>query len=164
MIPIETERLTLRALRIEDVEALFALDSDPLVQEFLGEDPPTREGIRQWIEHMNQRFPTGSNRGFWAAEESGTFIGWFHLRPSHDTGQTELGYRLATKAWGRGLATEGSRALLGLARRETVIARTMMVNLRSRRVMEKLGMTVVRTFPYSGEGPDDEVEYSACVP
>ena len=44
-----------------------------------------------------------------------------------------------------------------------MIARTMKVNLRSRRVMEKLGMVLVREFPYSGEGPDDEVEYATVT-
>jgi RimJ/RimL family protein N-acetyltransferase len=93
MIPIETERLTLRALRSEDSEGIFAMDSDPAVQEFLGEDAPTRDGILQWIESVNQKYPIESRRGFWAAEESSIFISWFDLRPSHDTGQTELDYR-----------------------------------------------------------------------
>ncbi len=110
-----------------------------------------------WIERLNSIYR--GERGFWAAEEAGRFVGWFHLRPARDTGETELGYRLRQDVWGRGLATEGSRALIDLAG-ERVVARTMIANLRSRRVMEKLGMAVVRTFPYSGEGPEDEMEYA----
>lgn len=79
-------------------------------------------------------------------------MGWFALRP-HDDGSpddAELGYRLRRSAWGRGYATEGSRALirkgfteLGMRR---VFATTMTVNAGSRRVMEKAGLTLVRTF------------------
>lgn len=160
MIEIRTERLYLRAFRHEDVVHFREMDSDPAVQEFLGEPAVASiERYHESIREMHEKYPAGSHRGFWAAEEGGKVIGWFHLRPAHDTGELELGYRLRKDAWGRGLATEGSRALLDITD-ERVIARTMMANARSRRVMEKLGMTVVRTFPYSGEGPDDEVEYA----
>jgi hypothetical protein len=85
-------------------------------------------------------------------------LGWFVFRPlkDHSCAVVELGYRLGRAAWGRGLATEGSLALirkgfteLGV---ERVTANTMTVNARSRRVMEKAGLTCVRTF--SQEWPD----------
>ena len=163
MVELLTERLVLRAFRLKDAKGLVELDSDPAVQEFLGEGSPTLEDTTGWIKLLSEKYDEDSRRGFWAAETGGEFIGWFHLRPSKDTGETELGYRLMRKAWGRGLATEGSRALLEMASGERVIARTMIANVRSRRVMEKLGMSVVRTFPYSGDGPDDEVEYALNV-
>ena len=80
----------------------------------------------------------------------------------------ELGYRLNQAAWGRGYATEGSRALihkgftdLGV---ERVTANTMTVNKGSRRVMEKSGLTFLRTFfgdwPEAIESSEQgEVEY-----
>jgi RimJ/RimL family protein N-acetyltransferase len=62
----------------------------------------------------------------------------------------ELGYRLRRSAWGKGYATEGSRALIakGFAELgvERVYATTMVVNVASRRVMEKAGLRFVRTF------------------
>jgi len=76
--------------------------------------------------------------GFWAAVEpqGGEFLGWFHLRP--------------------GLATEGSRVLIDRAFTEhgarRVYATTMVVNAASRRVMEKAGMRLVRSF--HGEWPE----------
>jgi RimJ/RimL family protein N-acetyltransferase len=159
MIPLQTDRLAMRALALEDADNIEGLDADPEVREFLEmPEPTTREEALQWIAHLNWTYPEGSVRGFWAAEESGRFVGWFHLRPAEDSGECELGYRLRRDAWGRGLATEGSRALIELAG-ERVIARTMKTNLRSRRVMEKLGMEVIREFAYSGTGPPDDVEY-----
>jgi RimJ/RimL family protein N-acetyltransferase len=92
--------------------------------------------------------------GVWASFErsTGEFLGWFEFYPWKDAGpdEVELGYRLRKSAWGKGYATEGSRALirkgfteLGVQR---VVAETMVVNAASRRVMEKAGLTHVRTF------------------
>ena len=69
-------------------------------------------------------------------------------RPCRD--EPELGYRLRASSWGKGYATEGSRALVDHAFRELgaerVTAETMAVNTASRRVMEKAGLRYVRTF------------------
>ena len=90
-------------------------------------------------------------------------------REAGDPDEVELGYRLRRSAWGKGYATEGSRALihkgfteLGVRR---VVARTMAVNTASRRVMEKAGLMHVRTFyperPDPIEGSEQgEVEYA----
>ncbi|WP_433687349.1 GNAT family N-acetyltransferase [Micromonospora carbonacea] len=84
-------------------------------------------------------------------------------RPTPRANQAELGYRLRRAAWGRGLATEGSRALLrhafatvGLAR---VWAQTMAVNTASRRVMEKAGLRYVRTFHLDWDDPIEGTEH-----
>src|SRR5206468_7082526 len=92
--------------------------------------------------------------GFWAAIEksTGEFLGWFHFRPPEGAGpdEVELGYRLRKSAWGKGFGTEGSRALirkgfteLGVRR---VVASTYQDNIGSRRVMEKAGLKLVRTY------------------
>jgi RimJ/RimL family protein N-acetyltransferase len=111
--------------------------------------------------------------GFWAAVEktTGEFVGWFHFRPRQDAvpGEVDLGYRLRKSAWGKGYATEGSCALIckGFAEFgvQRVVAEAMAVNQASRRVMEKAGLKLVRTFhqpwPYPRE--DDQladVEYA----
>ena len=91
--------------------------------------------------------------GFWAAIEksTGDFLGWFHFRPREGApDEVELGYRLRKSAWGKGYATEGSRALIRKGFTESgvqrVVAEAMAANLASRRVMEKAGLTLVRTF------------------
>lgn len=97
----------------------------------------------------------GGDLELFAAQEKdgGTFIGWFILRPEPEgpLDAVELGYRLWQSAWGKGYATEGSRALLGKAFTElgvhTVWAETMAVNRGSRNIMEKLEMTLVDTAP-----------------
>ena len=91
------------------------------------------------------------------------------LKIAVEEGEVEVGYRLVRSAWGKGYATEGSRALiergftsLGVRR---VVASTMVVNIASRRVLEKAGMRLVRTFhqpwPYPIEGDEHgDVEYA----
>ena len=141
-IYLETSRLTLRCFTAGDEDRLYELDSDPAVMRFINGGRPTpRAEIR------DQLIPSA---GYWAAEAapSGEFLGWFHFQPAAP-GQTDLGYRLRRAIWGRGYATEGCRALirkgfteLGVQR---VTAQTMTVNAASRRVLEKSGMTFVRT-------------------
>ncbi|HWG98083.1 MAG TPA: GNAT family N-acetyltransferase [Pilimelia sp.] len=153
---LETARLLLREFTPDDVEALVELDSDPEVMRFINGGRPTpREEVERVILPRWLRYHAESpGLGFWAAEEksSAEFLGWFHLRPGegHPADEPELGYRLRRSAWGRGLATEGSRALvdkgfaeLGVRR---VWAETMVVNTASRRVMEKVGLRLVEVF------------------
>ncbi|MGP3971760.1 GNAT family N-acetyltransferase [Streptomyces sp. 6N223] len=175
---LETERLRLRAFTDApaDEDRLVALDGDPEVMRYLSGGRPTpREEVRDRVlPRLQRRYAgLGGLPGYWAAEEraTGSFLGWFEFRPLADDSAAvvELGYRLNRAAWGRGYATEGSRALvrrgfteLGV---ERVIAVTMAVNARSRRVMEKAGLAYARTFfadwPEAIEGSEHgEVEYA----
>jgi RimJ/RimL family protein N-acetyltransferase len=152
---LATNRLTLRRFNEADEDDLVELDSDPEVMRYLngGRQTP-REEIQGQVLRLLGYYERFENFGFWAAQEKTTarFVGWFQFRPRtsepHD-GEIELGYRLHRSAWGKGYATEGSRALirkgfteLGV---ERVVAETMAVNLGSRRVMEKAGLTLART-------------------
>lgn len=156
MIFLETGRLTLRRFTAGDVDNLVALDGDPAVMRFLtGGRTTSREDIEtDYLPSFLSYYDRFDGYGFWAAIEksSGEFLGWFHFRPPPATpiDEPELGYRLRKSAWGKGYATEGSRALihkgfteLGVRR---VTAYTMSVNKGSRRVMEKSGLGYVRTF------------------
>ena len=171
---LETERLVLRRFTAEDVDLLVELDSDPEVMQFItgGLPTPRREVEAEILPAYLDYYERDERFGFWAAIErsSGDFVGWFHFRPGSEDepDQVELGYRLRRSAWGKGYATEGSRALiekgfveLGV---ERVYATTMVVNVASRRVLEKSGLRYVRTFhqpwPYPIEGDEHgDVEY-----
>jgi RimJ/RimL family protein N-acetyltransferase len=84
-----------------------------------------------------------------------------------DPDEFELGYRLRKEAWGRGYATEGTRALIRKGFTELsvrrVLAQTMAVNLPSRRVMEKSGLTLIRTFHLEWEDPLPGTELGEVV-
>jgi len=150
----------LRRLSEDDASDLFELDSDPEVMRYLtGGLPHTYAFIVQTaLPHYLSFNKRDEDMGFWAAIEktSGRFLGWFHFRPFKEAPEeTELGYRLRRDAWGQGYATEGSRALIEKGFLElgctTVVATTMMTNLRSRHVLEKLGMTLEKTFEFPGD-------------
>jgi RimJ/RimL family protein N-acetyltransferase len=153
---LETERLILRRFTPDDLDLLVELDSDPEVMRYLSGGPATpREVIeREVLPRFLGSYGRAEGYGFWAAVEkaSGEFVGWFGFNPHDELGPGEisLGYRMRQSAWGQGYATEGARALIRKgfielgARR--VYATTYEHNRASRRVMEKLGMTLVRSY------------------
>lgn len=170
-----TQRLTMRQFTADDVDNLLDLNSDPEVMRYInGGQPTSRAVIRDEIIPFHLKvYERLNGLGTWAAEsrDAGEFLGWFHFRPGpgQDITNVDLGYRLRRAAWNKGYATEGSLALirkgfteLGVNR---VFAHTMTVNAASRRVMEKCGLTLVRTSPYEGTEPVEgaehgEVEYA----
>jgi len=171
---LETDRLLLRRLTAADVDHLVELDSDPEVMRFLTNGRPTP---RERIERVTlPRVMAGYERcpGRMAAIErsTGAFLGWIGFDAAADgrpDDEIELGYRLRRSAWGRGYATEGSRALIDRAFSDypvrRVYAQTMAVNLASRRVLEKAGLRFVRTFHLTWDDPipgteHGEVEYA----
>ena len=114
---LKTERLTLRPFTADDIELLVELDSDPEVMRFLSGGAPTSRGIieARVLPRFMARYEQVEGPGYWAAfdAQAGEFLGWFALHPVDDRpGELELGYRLRRSAWGNGLATEGSLALL----------------------------------------------------
>ena len=182
---LETKRLALRRFTTADAENLLALDSDPAVMRYLSGGKPTpRHMIEQEVlPQFLRSYERGDGFGVFAAQlkATGEFLGWFSYRPDRDGGidEASLGYRLRQPAWGNGYATEGARALLRKGFTELgvrrVSATTYEENLASRRVMEKLGMKLVRTyrmtpaellaeptFDTTGEEPwdGDDVEYA----
>jgi RimJ/RimL family protein N-acetyltransferase len=146
---VETQRLVLRRFTMADVDNLVSLDADPDVMHFItgGRPTPRDEIENEVLPAFLAYYERFDGYGFWAAIEkpAGEFLGWFHFRPREGAclGEAELGYRLRKSAWGKGYATEGSRALIRKGFTEfgvqRVVAEAMAVNLASRRVMEKAG-------------------------
>ncbi|MDG4764885.1 GNAT family N-acetyltransferase [Solwaraspora sp. WMMD406] len=181
----QTNRLLLRRFTADDLSLLVELDSDPEVMRYLtGGRPTPQERIRRdvlpAILRDYLRFP---GFGKWAAIErsSGTFVGWFALKPAVADGpdagtdpagpvarggqitDVELGYRLRRVFWGYGYASEGARELIRLAFShptvDRVFAETMAVNVASRRVMEAVGLRLVRVFHLLWDDPIEGVEH-----
>jgi len=178
-IILETPRLTLRQFTEDDVDNLFDLNGDPEVMRYINGGRPTpREELRDEIIPFHLAVYERLDRlGTWAAESAATgeFLGWFHFRPGPGTDITniDLGYRLRRSAWDNGYATEGSRSLIDMGFTglgvERVFGHTMTVNAASRRVLEKCGLTLVRTTPWEGPGAFEgsehgEVEYALTKP
>lgn len=145
---LATARLRLRPWRDDDLPAFAALNVDPDVMAHLPGplDRAASDAMAGRIrEHFRRR-----GFGFWAVEVPGVapFAGFVGLAiprfEAHFTPCIEIGWRLARDHWGRGYATEAARAALDFGFRELdlaeVVAFTVPANLRSRAVMERLGM------------------------
>jgi RimJ/RimL family protein N-acetyltransferase len=158
-----TGRLTLRRFTAADEDNLVELNSDPKVTRLINGGKPTpRDEVRnRTLPYLLSYYERVEGFGYWAAVEkaSGQFVGWFHFRPCA-AGAIELGYRLRRSAWGKGDATEGSRALIRKGFTEfgvqRVVAETMAVNLGSRRVLEKSGLTLACAYPAEQPGAGQE--------
>jgi RimJ/RimL family protein N-acetyltransferase len=161
-VDLETPRLWLRRWRPEDIEPFAALNADPEVMEHFSATL-SREETAAAVGRIEGHF---ENHGFglWAVELPGQapFIGFIGLAiPVFEASFTpcvEIGWRLARPWWGRGLATEGARAVLEFGFKNfdlpEIVSFTVPGNLRSRRVMEKLGLRYSEDFEHPGIDPE----------
>jgi len=148
-VMLNTERLLLRPWLEADREPFRRMNTDPRVMEFFPKMLSSEESD-QLFERIQRHFDE-HGFGFWAAElrQDQSFVGFVGLAvprfEAHFMPAVEIGWRLRAEAWGRGLATEGARAALryGFATLglDAIVSFTVPANRRSRRVMEKLGMT-----------------------
>lgn len=147
--PLETGRLLIRPMTLDDAEDLHDVYSDPTTYRYIGAEPSasiedTRERIAVRMRHQDEH-------GFaiWAVceETSGRVVGDCGLQLLEGGPEVELGYRLARSARGRGIATEAARACVVAGfddlELDRIVAVTAPDNLASRRVMKKLGMTLM---------------------
>jgi RimJ/RimL family protein N-acetyltransferase len=145
---IVTDRLLLREWRNTDVDPFAAMNSDPRVMQYFPETY-SEERTRRFVARIEACW---SERGYglWAVErqDTGRFIGyvglWPATFPAHVTPAVEVGWRLAADQWGHGYATEAARASLGYGfdtvGLDEIVSFTSGLNVRSWRVMERLGM------------------------
>ena len=171
---LETERLVLRRFTDDDVDSLVELDSDPSVMQFItgGITTPQSEIEEDVLPAFLRHYARWGAWGFFATEErvSGTSSAGSTCAPTTETPTTNsnLDIACARTHRGKGYATEGARALIDYAFERgarRVYAGTMVVNVASRRVMEKAGLRFVRSFhqpwPYRIEGEEKgDVEYA----
>jgi ribosomal-protein-alanine N-acetyltransferase len=149
LVEPRTSRLVLRQWRERDRAPFAALNADPSVMEYFPAVLDRGQSdalVERCVEQLLR-----DGYGLWAVEirTSGEFIGFVGLAvPSWEaafTPCTEIGWRLARSAWGHGYATEAARAALatafGPAGLDEVVSFTTTGNLRSQKVMQRLGMT-----------------------
>ena len=147
--PIETERLTLRLLRPDDLDDVFAWMSDPDVARYQLYEPRSREQVVEAIARSSVAVTLAEKGDFLQlaiVERSlGRVVGsiYFNLvDPENDTG--EIGWALAAEFHGRGFATEAALAVLELGFREVALHRIYAEldprNEASIRLCERLGM------------------------
>lgn len=148
-LTLQTEHLIMRPWKDKDIEPFITLNADPRVCEFYPTEGYSRtESLAQIarIREAMQRY----GYGLWALELKGTgeFIGYTglkHLRGNHPLAPNiEISWRLAPAYWGNGYATEAAKKALWYGLQELslpeVVSFTAIPNIRSQKVMERLGM------------------------
>lgn len=149
MAILETKRLILRAWQKSDVESMFTINQDPKVMEYypsLQDKAQTQRFIERINQHQNKH---GFSLYVVELKSTGEMIGYVGLlRPdfeAHFTPTVEIGWRLASQFWGQGYATEAAKAVLHYAFTQInlteIVSFTTKDNLKSRRVMQKIGLS-----------------------
>ncbi|WP_426247347.1 GNAT family N-acetyltransferase [Nocardioides sp. LHG3406-4] len=162
---LSTDRLELRPVEEADLGLLIQLNSDPAVMTHIrGRAATITETRAEWSQRLTRQSNPARGLGYWLGFEDAEFVGWWSaswFAPRPET--SGIGYRLCTAGWGRGLATEGARAMVGQAFAdpgiERVFASTKSGNTRSRRVLEKLAMTHTATWTRAGDDRLLDSEY-----
>jgi ribosomal-protein-alanine N-acetyltransferase len=155
----ETDRILMRELVREDVDAFFEMDSDPEVHTYLGKSAITsKQEALDMIDFIRQQY-LDYGIGRWAIVDkaSNEFVGWGGLKFRTDTanGYTdfhEVGYRLLRKHWGKGYATESAKASLKYAfevlNLEMVYAMANIDNAASINALQKAGFRISNRFKF----------------
>jgi ribosomal-protein-alanine N-acetyltransferase len=143
---IETERLVIRPAQMEDAQLLFNLNADPEVIRYTGDSSfkTFLEAQALIREKMMMQFEKYKMGRFMVFLKEGPFLGWCGLKFFPETNEVDLGFRFIKSQWGKGYATESSRAILKYGFQtlqiKRIIAKAMPENVNSIKVMHKLGM------------------------
>lgn len=144
---LETQRLILRKMELSDAPFFFELNSDPDVVKYTGDggfkNLKESEEIIKYVHSQYEK--NGYGRLVVIEKESGELLGWCGLKYHNDEGIVDLGYRFMKKHWGKGYASESSKACLdygfNVLQLDRIIGRAMKENTASINVLKKMGMT-----------------------
>jgi RimJ/RimL family protein N-acetyltransferase len=158
---IETARLYLRPVVMNDLDAMYRIWTEPEVKRYLWDDQTipkdkAEEALRTSIQSFEVR-----GYGLWAMvyKQTHELIGFCGFRLSEALSEVELLYSIASNWRGAGLTTEAAQAVLQWgfeqAKFERIVATANPENEASWRVLEKLRMRREKTMRMN----DEEVFY-----
>lgn len=141
-----------------DSGLMLDLDSDPEVMRYItnGKTTTPKDMRDIYIPRMKSYTNHDKGWGIWKVfrKEDDLFIGWYLLRPHKDKPQeVEIGWRFKKAYWGNGYGTEGAKLFVGHVFKQDNISKVWAIalpeNLGSRKIMEKIGMTYVKTYTHN---------------
>ena len=158
-LQLETNRLLLRPLELTDAAAMFAMDNNPNVHQYLWQKPTqTIEESLKIIEFVQAQYQkNGIGRFATILKETNEFIGWTGIKYIYDhienvnTNFYDYGYRLNENFWNKGYATEASVAWLEYGFKQmnikTMNAYTHSENEASNHILQKIGFQFLEDYP-----------------
>ena len=152
---LEAKRLILRPMLETDMDALHLIFTDPKVMAAFDHDPFTREQMGRWLQrNLDHQQEFGYGLFSVILKETGTLIGDCGLEQMESEGAAELGYDFRSDFWNQGYATEAAMAVRDYAfdvlQLPQLISLIRVGNLASKRVAEKVGMTLAEEFTRYG--------------
>lgn len=140
----------------DDAADAFALNSDPDVLRYTGDEPfASVEEARQFLANYDAYEKWGYGRLNCYRKDTGEYLGWCGLKYHPAEDETDLGYRLKKKFWNQGYATEASAFCLQYGFEKLclpfIVARILKENSASVRVAEKLGMRFWKEHDFHGQ-------------
>ncbi|HEY4629138.1 MAG TPA: GNAT family N-acetyltransferase [Flavobacterium sp.] len=158
---LETDRLILREMLLSDAEALFEMDSNPKVHQYLWNKPLTDiSEVYQYIKKVrNQYLENNIGRFVVVLKESNELIGWAGLKYNTEIVNNkvhfyDIGYRLNEKFWGKGYASEASFAWLEygfmVMKINVMEAAAHTDNIASNRILQKIGLKMTEKYMEDG--------------
>jgi RimJ/RimL family protein N-acetyltransferase len=145
---LSTERLSFSEFTLHDAQLLIDLNSDPEVTRYVGEGPIDKNEALRLLDEVI--IPQYSNKmGRWAVylRSNDEFIGWCGIKYLSSLDEYDLGYRFFKKHWGKGYATEASKAVIeygkNVLKLKQIVGRASVDNKNSIKVLEKAGLKFI---------------------
>ena len=152
---LETERLLLRELNVNDAKSFYQLNLDKEVMKYTGEGAfKDIEESKKFLENYDQYKKYGIGRWAVINKENEEFLGWCGLKFTEKLDEYDIGFRFFRKHWNKGYATESAKACIDFGlnkfKMPEIIGRAMKDNKASIKVLEKIGLIYNRDFNFEG--------------
>ena len=156
MIILETERLYLREMTVDDAENFYNLNTDPEVIRYTGDKPFVNiEAARIFLENYDQYKKYGFGRWTVNRKSDNEYLGWCGLKYIAEYDEIDIGYRFFRKYWNMGYATESARPCIDLGftkfKLKVIVGRAAKANIASIRVLEKIGLRYLKSYDFHGQ-------------
>jgi len=153
---LETNRLYLRRMTIEDAENIYLLNLDKEVIQYTGDDAfDSVASAQHFVTHYDHYNKYDFGRWAVIGKNNHTFLGWCGLKYTPETDEYDIGFRFHKKYWNQGYATEAALACIALGfekyKMPRIIGRARKDNASSIKVLEKIGLTYFDAYDFDGK-------------
>ncbi len=153
---LETERLYLREMKLEDAENAYLLNLDPEVVKYTGDGTfKSIKDARIFLKNYDHYKKYGFGRWAVIKKSDSKFLGWCGLKYTKELDEFDIGFRFFKEHWNKGYATESAKECLEFGFKkigiQKIVGRAMSENIASIKVLEKIGLKYLKPYDFDGE-------------